>query len=85
MHAFVSGLDLFHWPRLEEILDDIEEQRHSLPSKLSNDFFNVFSSVLVIVEQICRSGEFYDYISFEHSLLDKPLSAITQLLQGYLT
>ena len=50
--APVEGLDLFLWPRLEEILDDIEEQRHSLPSKLSNDFFNVFSSVFVIVEQI---------------------------------
>ena len=43
---FIDGLNLLHWPRLEEILDDIEEQQHSLPSKLSNDFFNVFSSIL---------------------------------------
>jgi len=51
-NAFVDGLDLSHWPRLEEILDDIEEQRHSLPSKLSNDFFNVFSSILQMIGEI---------------------------------
>jgi len=48
----LDGLNLLHWPRLEEILDDIEEQRHSLPSKLSNDFFNVFSSILDIMGDI---------------------------------
>jgi len=49
---FIDGLNLLHWPLLEEILDDIEEQRHSLPSKLSNDFFNVFSSILDMMGDI---------------------------------
>ena len=47
-----DGLNLLLWPRLEKILDDIEEQRHSLPSKLSNDFFNVFSSILNMMGDI---------------------------------
>ena len=49
---YIDGLNLLHWPLLEEILDDIEEQRHSLPSKLSNDFFNVFSSILDMMGDI---------------------------------
>jgi len=48
----IDGLNFLHWPRFEEILDDMEEQRHSLPSKLSNDFFNVFSSILDMMREI---------------------------------
>jgi len=52
-----DGLNLLLWPRLEKILDDIEEQRHSLPSKLSNDFFNVLSSILNMMGDIMIDWE----------------------------
>jgi len=42
--------DLLQWPRLRKILDDIEEYRDPLPSKLTSHFFNALSSVRNILE-----------------------------------